>query len=437
MPGVGISLVADGFSVYILAIVNLISLAIALYSISYMKRYTDIWKYYTLFMIMVAGVNGVILTGDIFNMFVFLEIASISVYALIAFGNEDGALEASFKYTVMGSMASSFLLLGIAFLYSYTSTLNLADISGIIAAKPGAAAVRFASALFLAGLGLKAALAPFHAWMPDAYANAPAPVPAMSSGVVVKALGVYALARLFFNVFGMDSRTSNLFICLAIFSMVLGSIMACRQTNLKRFLGFSGMSQIGYIFLGLGVGTPLSICASLLHIMNHSVAKSLLFMTSGEMEDPRTYQDPEAGSFSENLSPTVRFSSLAAVLSLCGIPPFVGFWSKLLIIISCLQVKRPGLALVAASVSMLTIAYYFKVYSPIVLVKDVSGEAGGDAARRRSPFMVNFVLIVLSIAALLGGILLIPGIGKVYITQASSVLLSGVGHITAAAGALK
>lgn len=436
IPGAGISFIADGFSAYILAIANIISLAVALYSVNYMKRYTDTWKYYTLFMIMVAGVNGVILTGDIFNMFVFLEIASISVYALVAFGTEDGALEASFKYAVMGSVASSFLLLGIAFIYSYTSALSLSDISGAIAARPGAMVVRFVSALFLAGLGLKAALAPFHAWMPDAYSKSPAPVPAMSSGVLVKALGAYALARLFFNVFGITGPVSGVFIALGVISMVLGGVMAFGQANLKRLLGFSSISQLGYIFLGFGIATPLSITAALFHLLNHSVAKSLLFMGAGEMEDPDGNNTLGPASANIAARPMVKLSSLAGALSLCGVPPFAGFWSKLLIILACIQAKRPGLAFIAVAVSILTLGYYFKAYSPIVSGKNIPG-AVGDTASGRPVALANFVLFALAMAALFGGILLLPGSGKIFVSQASSVLVKGLGYINTGALALK
>nr|HPM43536.1 proton-conducting transporter membrane subunit [Candidatus Omnitrophota bacterium] len=290
-------------------------------------------------------------------------------------------------------------------------------------------------ALFFVGLAFKAALAPFHAWMPDAYSNAPATIPAMSSGVLVKALGVYALARLFFNVFGVDRWVSLILVTLAVLSMVLGSLLAFGQSNVKRLLGFSSISQIGYIFLGLGIGTPLSITAAVLHIFNHSVAKSLLFINAGEMEKACPGPDgkiPQA----VDVRPAVRLSSLAGVLSICGVPPFAGFWSKLLIIISCLQARRPGLAFIAALVSMLTIAYYFKAYAPVVSGRTapVTGEGRIPAG---SIALTNSILFVLAMAALFGGLLLLPGYGKVLVNQASSVLINGVGHIAPIMGSLK
>ncbi|MCK4244121.1 MAG: hypothetical protein KAX20_00690 [Candidatus Omnitrophica bacterium] len=191
IPPIGISLVLDGLTGLLLITVNLIALFATIYSISYMERYTSKGKFYVLFLLMVGGMNGVIITGDMFNLFVFLEIASVASYALVAFGVEAEELEASFKYMVLSCVASSFVLLGIGLLYSYTSSLNMADISRILQSKgSGYQIVPFVSVLFLMGFGLKAAIVPFHAWLPDAHPSAPAPISAMLSGVLIKALGI-------------------------------------------------------------------------------------------------------------------------------------------------------------------------------------------------------------------------------------------------------
>ncbi|MFA6320993.1 MAG: proton-conducting transporter membrane subunit, partial [Candidatus Omnitrophota bacterium] len=180
-PPFGIELVVDGFSALMLVVANMIGFFIAIYSIGYVKIYTDKWKYYSLFMLMMAGVNGLLITSDIFNLYVFLEIASISVYALVAFGTEPRSLEASFKYAVMGAVASGFIMLGIAFLYGFASTVNMNDLAQVIAVKGQTKLLSFVSILFLMGFGLKAAAVPFHAWLPDAYSSSPATVPAASS----------------------------------------------------------------------------------------------------------------------------------------------------------------------------------------------------------------------------------------------------------------
>ena len=189
-PPFGISLVLDGLSNFMLVTINLIAVLVAVYSYSYMNKYTDRPKFYALFSVMVAGMNGVVITGDLFNLFVCLEIASISSYALVAFGTEAEELEASFKYAVMGAVASAFIFIGIAFLYGFSSTLNMADMARILHQKQNFGVVPFVTVLFLMGFGLKAALVPFHGWLPDAHSSAPASISAMLTGVLIKALGI-------------------------------------------------------------------------------------------------------------------------------------------------------------------------------------------------------------------------------------------------------
>jgi len=202
VPPFGICFVLDGLSAFMLITINIVAFCTTLFSISYMEKYTDKWKYYTLFMLMLAGLNGVAITGDIFNLFVWLEIGAISSYALVAFGTEAEELEASFKYAIMGSSASLFILIGIAMLYSYASTLNMADISQTLATRQNSNLIGFVSVLFLLGFGLKSAVVPFHSWLPDAHPSAPAPISAMLSGVLIKSLGIYALLRVMFNILG-------------------------------------------------------------------------------------------------------------------------------------------------------------------------------------------------------------------------------------------
>ncbi|MDI6641199.1 MAG: proton-conducting transporter membrane subunit [Elusimicrobiota bacterium] len=204
LPPFGICFVLDGLSIFILITINIVAFCATIFSVSYMGKYTDKWKYYSLFMLMLAGMNGVAVTGDMFNLFVWLEISAISSYALVAFGTEAEELEASFKYAVMSSAASLFILIGIGLLYSYTSTLNMADISQTLIARPNTIFVGFVAVLFIFGFGLKSALVPFHSWLPDAHPSAPAPISAMLSGVLIKSLGVYALVRIMFNVLGIQ-----------------------------------------------------------------------------------------------------------------------------------------------------------------------------------------------------------------------------------------
>ncbi len=435
MPPFGILMAMDGLTTFMLITVNLIAFLVTVYSIDYMNRYTDKWKFYTLFMLMLAGMNGVIITGDMFNLFVFLEIASISSYALVAFGTESEELEASFKYAVMGSIASSFILLGIAILYSYTSTLNMADMARVLLQKGPGKVLPFVSVLFLMGFGLKAALVPFHAWLPDAHPSAPAPISAMLSGVLIKVLGVYALARILFNVFGMNYAVSNILIILAVLSMAVGGFLAFGQSDIKRLFAYSSISQIGYIFLALGVGTPLSIMGGLFHLLNHSLGKSLLFLNSGAIEYSLGTRDLKKMSGILSKMPVTGYTSLIGALSISGVPPFGGFWSKLIIIFACIEAKRPLLAFVAILVSILTLIYYFKALTGALFGQKDKQDSKVD--EKKVSWVMNISMIALAFLSVVSGLILVSNALAPLLKNAALVLIDGKKYADLIFGALK
>jgi len=359
---IGIVLVLDGLSSFMLVVVAFISLAATFFSIRYMNRYTAKPRYYGLFLLMVTGMNGAILTGDMFNLYVFLEIAAVASYALVAFGCGQEELEASFKYAVLGSIASSFILFAIALLYSVFGTVNMVHLSQKIAAAGDLSRIPvFATMLLIAGLGMKAALVPFHAWLPDAHPSAPAPISAMLSGVLIKAIGVYALIRVLFNVIGITPEIGYALMTLGTLSMVVGVFLAIGQWDFKRLLAYHSISQIGYIMLGIGLGTPLGVIGGLFHLANHAAFKSLLFLTAGATEyNTGTRQLDEMGGLGRRM-PVTAGSSFVASMSIAGVPPFNGFFSKLIIIAACVQAGRYGFAAWAVIVSVMTLASFMKV----------------------------------------------------------------------------
>jgi len=419
---IGIALVLDGLTVFMLVTVNLMAFFIAIYSINYMERFTSKWKFYTLFLLMVAGMNGVVITGDMFNLFVFLEIASVASYALVAFGTERHELEAAFKYTVMSTVGSLFILLGIVFLYSYTSTLNMADMANILAQKGASNITIMVSVLFIMGFGLKAALVPFHAWLPDAHPSAPAPISAMLSGVLIKSLGVYTLCRVFYNVIGINSSLSLVLMVLGTLSMVIGVFLAIGQWDFKRLLAYHSISQIGYVILGIGLGTPLGIIGGLFHLFNHSVFKALLFLNSGAVEYATGTRDLQKMGGLMTKMPITGTTSLVASMSIAGIPPFNGFWSKLIIIIACVQANRLGYAFWAVLASILTLASFMKVmkYAFFGKLRDKWNKV------EEVPVFMKFAMIILALICVVGGVLLISNINEVFLKPASDVLLEGI-----------
>lgn len=430
VPPFGICLVLDGLSAFMLVTVNLVAFCVAVFSVSYMEKYTDKPKFYTLFFLMLTGMNGVIITGDLFNLYVFLEIAAISSYALVAFGTEAEELEASFKYAIMGSVASAFIFIGIAFLYSYTSTLNMADMSRILSAKPSTWVVPFVSVLFLMGFGLKSALVPFHAWLPDAHSSAPASISAMLSGVLIKTLGVYAMCRIFFNILGVNSANLSVLMFLGALSMLVAVVLALSQWDLKRLLAYHSISQIGYVVLGIGLGTPLGILGGLFHLFNHSIFKSLLFLNSGAIDYSVHTRDLKDMSGLKEKMPVTTATNLIASMSIAGVPPFNGFFSKLIIILACVQSGHIGYAFAAVIGSILTLASFMKVQKFAFLGKLKEKYSG----IKEAALSMKIAMIILAAICIAGGLLLLPPF-KGFLLDAVNVLLEGRSYAPVVLGA--
>ncbi len=436
----GINLVLDGLSSLLLLAISVVSAAAMLFSVRYMEQYTAKPKYLSLFLLMVAGMNGVVLSGDIFNLFVFLEIASLASYALVGFGCEHEELEASFKYMVLGTIASIFILFAIALVYGNTGTLNMAYISKAIQSSGLNAGLKFALALFIAGFGLKAALVPFHAWLPDAHPSAPAPISAMLSGILIKTLGVYALARVIFNIFGVSVSIGWLLIVLGLLSMVAGAFLAIGQWDIKRLMAYSSISQIGYVILGIGLGATLiargdnlayaslAILAGLFHLVNHAVYKSLLFLTSGSIEmSTGTRQLKEMGGLAEKL-PLTRITCTIASASIVGVPPFSGFWSKLILIIAAVQAQFYWIAAIIVFVSLCTLIMYLKVQRYVFL-----GELPENLrqVKEHKGSMLVAMVFLACLCVLMGLLVLVPCLKESILDPAVKVLTDGLDYYSA------
>jgi len=428
---IGIYMVMDGFTAIVVCIINLIGFLSAFYSISYIKRYTGGNYFYALFCLMIAGMNGVVLSGDLFNIFVFLEISVISSYALVAFGVEKNELEASFKYQVLGTLASFLILFGIGFIYWKTKTLNIADIKEVFNAGYDKSYYLFVQILILSGFGLKAAIIPFHAWLPDAHSSAPSPISAMLSGVLIKAVGIYVIIRLFFNMFEISEAMSLLITTLGTLSMVIGVFLAIGQWDIKRLLAYHSISQMGYVVLSVGMGmilvsrgikpeiAALAIGGGIFHLINHAAFKSLLFLNAGAIEYTIGTRDlKEMGGLAKSM-PATAATSFVASMSISGIPPFNGFFSKLIIIIAAVMAKFYLLAALAVIVSIITLASFLKFQRYAFFNKS-------DDKKIRSikevPFPMVFSMVILSIICLILSLLVIPDIRDAILTPAIDIL---------------
>ncbi len=428
----GIYLVLDGFSVLMLCIINLIGLIALFYSLSYIAKYTAESNYYALFCLIIAGMNGVVLSGDLFNLFVFLEVSVISSYALVAFGVGKTELEASFKYQVLGGLASMLILLAIGLIYWQTKTLNIADIRKVFEGGYSSSFYLFVQVLLIAGFGLKAAIIPFHAWLPDAHSSAPSPISAMLSGVLIKAVGIYVLIRLFFNMFVFSQEIALVLTTLGAISMVVGSLLAIVQWDLKRLLAYSSISQVGYVVMAMGMGillllrgnneaaAILAIGGALYHMINHAVFKGLLFLNAGSLEhrlDTRNLK--EMGGLSKAM-PITSTTSFVASMSISGLPPFNGFFSKLIIIIAAINGKFYLLATLAVIVSIITLAYFLKFQ------KYAFHNKAAETATQKIkevPFPMSFSMIFLAALCLALSLLAIPSVSETILSPAIDALI--------------
>ena len=429
----GILLVSDGLSALMLAIINVVALLAIVYSFTYMTGYTAKPKYYSLFLLMLAGMNGVVITGDLFNLFVFLEIASIASYALVGFGTEHEELEASFKYLILGTVASTAILFGIAFLYSLTGTLNMPDLARQLDGIGMNRAIAFTLALFIMGFGLKASTVPFHAWLPDAHPSAPAPISAMLSGVLIKALGIYAIARFMFSVIGPNAMVSSILMFLGALSMVVGVFLAVGQSDFKRMLAYHSISQMGYVTIGLGLGlnpnvpapiAALGLFGGLYHMLNHAMFKSLLFLCSGAFEfRTGTRNRYEMGGLIRRMPVTSTCCAVAS-LSISGVPPFNGFWSKLIIIVAFMQAGYYVYGGIAVLVAFMTLLSFIKLQRFVVF---------GELPKRfadihEAPFSMVLPLVVLAILCVAFGVLY-PFVDQNLIEAARQTLLDKMAYI--------
>ncbi len=428
---IAIYMVMDSFTVIVLCIINIIGFLAAVYSITYIQKFTAENYFHALFCLMVAGMNGVVLSGDLFNIFVFLEISVISAYALVAFGVEKNELEASFKYQVLGGLASFLILFGIGLIYWKTKTLNIADIRQVFSAGYDRTFYLFVQILILSGFGLKAAIIPFHSWLPDAHSSAPSPISAMLSGVLIKAVGIYVILRLFFNMFIISENVSILVTALGTLSMVLGVFLAIGQWDIKRLLAYHSISQMGYVVMSAGIGmvlisrgeindiASLAIAGGLFHLINHAAFKGLLFLNAGAIEYTIATRDlKKMGGLAKHM-PATSATSFVASMSISGIPPFNGFFSKLIIIVAAVMAKFYLLAVLAVIVSVITLASFLKFQRYAFYNKTLATELRHI---REVPFPMLFSMVILSIICLLLSLLVVPGIRDAILTPAVDIL---------------
>ncbi len=361
-PPFGINLAVGPFGLFFALIIQLVALATAFYLLSYdPPEPSD--KFYMLFILLVLGSTGMVLTGDIFNLFVVLEITSISAYALTAITKTGPAAEAGFKYLLLGSLGSTLVLLGIALIYGSLGTLNMAHIAHRISGMDSRLVVA-AAILFIVGFGVEAEMLPLNGWVPDAYQAAPIPVVALLSGAVAKA-GLYALARVLYTLIGMPNIIMLLLI-FGILTMFAGELAALRQNDIRRLLAYSSIGQMGMIMLAFGAFGVNSVFGGVLQAFTHGITKALLFLVLGVMAlHTGGATDMESLRGFGRKFPYWSMLFAVGVLSTLGLPPFAGFWSKLVLIIGVIVDGHPTYAALALIATFIEVFYFARLLSVI------------------------------------------------------------------------
>jgi proton-translocating NADH-quinone oxidoreductase chain N len=353
-----------------IAIVGFVSLLVARYT---MEDCGKLFNFTNLLLLAMAGMNGLVVSRDLFSLYVFLEVTAVAAFILIAFNNEKDALEGTFKYIVLSAVATAMILSSIGLLMTVTGSVSFKALSSIMESNSGNPVVLLAIALLLGGLFIKSGLVPFHGWLPDAYSSAPSPTSVLLAGIVTKTTGVYALIRVVTKMHLLTHHIQVLIMAVAAVSIVIGAFAALGQSDFKRMLAYSSISQVGYIILGLGIGSPLALAGAVFHLFNHAIFKTLLFVNAAAVEKQTGTRNMDIlGGISDKM-PITSFTSVIAFLSTAGIPPLSGFWSKLIIIIAAWKAGFHVYALLAILVSLLTLAYFLSMQRRVFFGKLASG----------------------------------------------------------------
>jgi len=319
---------------------------------------TKRFNFLNLILLTLAGMNGIVMVSDIFSLYVFIEIVAVASFVLISTYKDKLALESTFKYIILSITATVFVLLSIAIFILISGNTSFASI-GNAAKNPGnSSLVVIAVCLFICGAFTKGGLVPFHGWLPDAHSSAPSSISILLSGVVIKVTGIYPLIRIMNITGGGGEPVKNILLFIGALSIVVGALASLGQNDIKRMLAFSSVSQMGYIVIAIGTGSALGLAGAIFHILNHAIFKSQLFANAAAVEKQTgTREMDKLGGLASKM-PVTGGTSIVAMLSISGIPPLSGFWSKLLIIIALWQGAHYTYAFIAVIASVITLAYF-------------------------------------------------------------------------------
>jgi len=401
---IGISFVVDLFGAIMVVLASITGAATALYSVRGIDKERQSFLYFPLLHVLLMGVCGAFLTGDIFNLYVWFEVLLMSSFVLLALGNERNQLEGAIKYVTLNLMSSALFLTAIGILYGTFGTLDMADLSRRLASTDRTGVVTTLSMLFLVAFGIKAAIFPLFFWLPASYHTPPFAVSAIFAGLLTK-VGVYAIIRVFTLMFPIDPGfTRPLLLFLAAMTMLTGVLGAAAQHEFRRVLSFHIVSQIGYMLLGLALATPLALAGSVFYIMHHIVVKANLFFIAGLADRIRGTSDLRSpGRVSVYArAPLIALVFFIPAMSLAGIPPLSGFFAKLVLVRAGLEIGEWAVVTVALLVSILTLYSMTKIWAEAFWKGPDRNEDEPESVERVPPTMVLPVAVLALITVVVG-----------------------------------
>lgn len=341
--------------------------------------------FYACYMLCFTGLMGIVITADAFNVFVFLEISSLSTYVLVAMGasKDKRALTAAYDYLIMGTIGATFFVIGIGFLYMATGTLNMADLADRIDALEGNRTVRAGFAFIVVGLGLKVAMVPLHLWLPKAYTYAPSMVTVFLAATATKA-SIYVLLRFLFSVYQPDLEFEKnifllVFLPLGLVAMFTASFISVFQQDFKRMLAYSSIAQIGYMLLGIALVNQSGLMAAMVHIFNHGITKAALFMAVGAyvLRTGSSFYDDLRGL--GRLMPLTSAAMVIGGLSLIGVPGTAGFVSKWMLVQAAFEAGWWPLAILIVLSSLLAVVYVWRAVEVLYMTEPAEGATATEA----------------------------------------------------------
>jgi multicomponent Na+:H+ antiporter subunit D len=425
-PPWGIEYRVDAVNAFVLLIIAGVSAVVMPFARDSVEQEVDadrIAWFYTAFLLANAGLLGITITGDAFNIFVFFEISAIASYALIAMGRNRRAVLASFTYLIMGTIGTTFLLIGIGFLYMMTGTLNLADLAERLPEVRDSTTIRAAFAFIAVGVSLKLALFPLHLWLPNAYTYAPSMVTVFLSATATK-VAIYVLLRFFYSVFGAGFSfhilpMDDVLMLLALFGILIPSIVAIFQQSVKRMLAYSSVAQVGYIILGISFASTLGVMAAVLHLFNHAITKAALFMALGAIvyRIGSTRIDAMAGIARD--MPWTMAAFVVGGLSLIGVPLTAGFITKWHLLLAALEAGLWPIAVFLLATSLIAVIYIWKVVEAAYFRE----RPAGAAPVREAPLALLLPTWGLAAASVFFGVHTALPVGAA--ARAAAILMSG------------